>query len=94
MLKDSNMHSPKKIAEWMVSQFPENGWLYQEIVVRNIKKEFGEDYIYLNQNQNDAINKDILKEFKNITEGKVQWSRGDKAWRIIRAGEPTSSRTY
>lgn len=81
----------KKVADWMLSQFKDQ-ILYQEDVVWEIKNEFGEDYVYENKNGNYAIHKKVLNEFRKITEGKVIWSRSEKAWTLAGDGEIFESR--
>lgn len=83
--------SNEKIAEWMFNKF-KGGWLYQEDIAWQLKKEFGDDAIYENDNGNYAINKPVLKAFKKITEGKVVWERSDKAWRILSDNEEYTGR--
>jgi len=75
------------VANWMFAHFETSKYLYQETVVYKIKKEFGLDFVYFNQNGNLAIGKDVLKEFRKVSEGKVIWERGDKAWRKLRENE-------
>ena len=82
------MVTVKSIAEWMLKQLDEkNKYLYQEDVAHKIKQEFGDEFVYLNENGNLAIDKKILKEFRKLTEGKVVWDRGEIAWRRLRSTE-------
>ncbi|MBU0908743.1 MAG: hypothetical protein KKA54_03540 [Proteobacteria bacterium] len=81
----------KKVAEWMLSQF-KGRMLYQEEIVWKMKKEFGDEYVYTNDNGNYAIHKKVLAEFRKLTEGKVTWSRGEKAWTMARDGQTFESR--
>jgi hypothetical protein len=81
----------KKMAQWMLDQF-KNGYLYQEDIAWALNKESGFDYTYENDNGNLAISKPLLKEFKKVTEGKVVWERGEKAWRILKDNEKYRSR--
>lgn len=81
----------KKVAEWMLTKF-KGGRLYQEEVVWVMKKEFGNDYVYENDNGNYAISKKVLAEFRKLTEGKVTWSRGEKAWTMVREGQVFENR--
>ena len=46
-----------------------------------IEQTCGEEHVYTNKNGNFAISKDVLKEFRKLTEGKVKWERGERAWR-------------
>ena len=81
------MTTATDVANWMFAHFETSKYLYQETVVYKIKNEFGSDFVYLNQNGNLAIGKDVLKEFRKISEGQVIWERGDKAWRKLREKE-------
>jgi hypothetical protein len=81
------MITPKQVAEWMVSQVDASPYIYQETMAANIKKQFGDKFIYTNANGNPAINKEVLKHFRTLTEGKIVWEMSDKSWRKIRAGE-------
>jgi Family of unknown function (DUF6953) len=76
----------KKVAEWMLTQF-RGRVLYQEAVVHKIKIKFGDEYYYKNNNGNYSIHRKVLTEFRKLTEGKVTWSRGEKAWTKARRGE-------
>lgn len=86
------MTSARDVAEWMFASFEASRYLYQETVVYKIKKEFGDHFVYINNNGNLAIGKDVLKEFRKISEGTVIWERGDKAWRKLRDNETYKER--
>lgn len=77
------MTTAREVAEWMFEQFDGSGYLYQEDAVYEIEKKFGESFVYENDNGNPAIGRDVLKEFRKITEGKVVWERSEKAWRKL-----------
>ncbi|MCS6125000.1 DUF6953 family protein [Shewanella baltica] len=85
------MANYKKVAEWMLTQF-QGRMLYQEEIVWRMKNEFGNEYVYTNDNGNYAIDKKVLAEFRKLTEGKVTWSRGEKAWTMAREGQTFESR--
>lgn len=86
------MTTAHEVAEWMFSHFETSKYLYQESIVYKIKKEFGPDFVYTNENGNYAIGKDVLKEFRKLSEGKVVWERGDRAWRKLRENETYKGR--
>jgi len=92
-LKQGEIEMPDydKVAEWMLSQF-KGRELYQEDAVWKMKKEFGDDYVYLNANGNYAIHRKVLAAFRKLTEGKVIWSRREKAWTMAREGEVFETR--
>jgi len=86
------MTTAREVAEWMFSHFEASRYLYQESIVYKIKKGFGSDFVYANENGNLAISKDVLKEFRKLSEGKVVWERGDRAWRKLRENETYKGR--
>ena len=86
------MATAKDVAKWMLDQLEGGQYLYQEMVVYKIKSEFGDDFTYLNANGNLAIGKDVLKEFRKLSEGIVVWERGEKAWRRVRDNEEYKGR--
>lgn len=86
------MHTPKDVADWMYGQFNSSRWLYQESIVYKIKNQFGLDFVYRNTNGNYAISKEVLKHFRELTEGQAIWERGSRAWRHLRDGEEYKGR--
>jgi hypothetical protein len=72
----------------------EQSYLYQEQVAYGIRNRYGEDHVYWTKNGNLAINRTVLKEFRKLTEGKVMWERGDKAWRRREAGDSEGRVAY
>jgi Family of unknown function (DUF6953) len=72
----------------MVNQLEGQEWLYQDMVVREIRETFGEDFVYTNESGNLAISRPVLREFRNLTEGSVVWERSARAWRRRRDSDP------
>jgi hypothetical protein len=81
------MTTPLEVAQWMAEQVLTAPYVYQETIVRQILTKFGSKFTYTNANGNPAINKDILKQFRKLTDGKVVWERSDRSWRKLRTGE-------
>jgi len=75
------MSKEKEIAKWMFEQLDAQLELYQEDVVYDITRKFGDKYVYDNENGNPAISRDVLKEFRKLTEKTVVWDRGGRFWR-------------
>ena len=46
-----------------------------------IEREFGPGFIYKNESGNPAIDKRVLREFRELTESNVVWDRLAFAWR-------------
>jgi hypothetical protein len=45
------------------------------------------DHLRENDSGNDAINKDVLREFRKLTEGIAVWERGEKRRRKREPGD-------
>ena len=86
------MASAKDVAEYMMRCLKKERFLYQEIIVYKIKDDFGDEFVYINQNGNLAINKRVLTEFRKLTEGKVVWDRGQGLWRKRESYDPPNRR--
>lgn len=80
------------VAIWMKDQLDNLGRLYQETTVYQILKLFGKSFVYQNENGNLAISKDVLKEFRKLTDGNTIWEKSEKAWRKLHENELYNSR--
>ncbi|CAG7648375.1 hypothetical protein PAESOLCIP111_05586 [Paenibacillus solanacearum] len=69
-----------EIAEWMLSELKSSGILYQADAVNYIIKNFGEAFIYINENGNQSISKDVKKAFKKLHAGRAAWERDGFFW--------------
>lgn len=79
----------KAVAQWMLNQLEKKRLLYQDEVVFDLRREFGKEVSYLNENGNPAIDRKVLKEFKKLTGDTVIWERGDRCWRKrVKSDEP------
>jgi len=64
----------------MKRELDRNGCLYQAEIVYEIEKRFGAGFIYINNNGNSAIDRKVLKEFRQLTPN-VIWERNARCWR-------------
>jgi hypothetical protein len=73
------------VAEWMRDEVMSKEGEYelpQWWAVEQIEERFGiRGFTYSNENGNRAIHKEILAEFRRLTEGTVVWSRSERTWR-------------
>ncbi len=76
-----NQPTPRVVAEWMVSQFDFNGILDQHFAAHGIEGHFGRHFVYINENGSLAIDRRVLRAFRDLTEEDVVWSRGERLWR-------------
>ncbi|GMX60547.1 DUF6953 family protein [Paenibacillus elgii] len=69
-----------EVAEWMLNEVKSAGILYQSDAVRHISAHFGEAFIYVNENGNASIDKEVKKVFKKLHKGRVAWDRDAFFW--------------
>lgn len=86
------MTTARDVAEWMLSQLEIKPNLYQETASRLIRQQFGDDFVYRNENGNWAISAKVLKQFRDLSAGAVVWERGDKSWRKLHPNEKYKGR--
>ena len=93
-MKKDNSKKPlaSDVAAWMLAEFEREGLLYQETVVYDIEARFGEEFTYINENGNLAIGRDVLKEFRKLTEKTVVWDRRERYWRKREDFDPADRR--
>ena len=83
---------PAVVADWMVDRLDRWGEYYQEVAVFEIAQKFGDSVWYTNRHGNPAIEKDILDEFRDLTEGEVVWDRSEQTWRKRKPYDPPDGR--
>ncbi len=88
---DSPIKAPD-VAQWMLDKIIKKRELYQEEVVYQIEEKFGSKFVYDNEAGNLAISREVLKEFRKLTEKTVVWSRIELCWRIRSADDPKVGR--
>jgi hypothetical protein len=80
------------VAKWMFKKINKEKELYHEDVVYQIEEKFGSDFVYYNQDGNLAISKEVLKEFRKLTEPTVVWSRSELCWKYRSKDDPKTGR--
>jgi hypothetical protein len=73
-------YTAEDVAKWMLQEVRFAGILYQTEAVNHIRTHFGEAYIYVNENGNPSISKEVKKIFKKLHAGKVAWDRDGFFW--------------
>ncbi|MCQ6563232.1 DUF6953 family protein [Paenibacillus mendelii] len=73
-------YTADEVAEWMFKELQNTGMLYQEQAVDYISKHFGESFIYVNENGNRSIDKEVKKAFKKLHRGRAAWERDGFFW--------------
>lgn len=57
---------------------------YQHEIVDEIEKTYGRDWVYENDNGNPAISPKVLREFRKLHGGSIEWDNGEKSWSVVR----------
>ena len=65
----------------MRDELDRTGSLLQADAVAGIEREFGPEFIYKNESGDPAIDKRVLREFRELTESNVVWDRWAFEWR-------------
>jgi hypothetical protein len=77
-----------EVVDWMVSEVEVEGFLFQDMAVAHIAEQFGEEFIYTNENGTPAISEAVLSAFYKLTEGTVVWDRWERCWRQRQSDDP------
>ncbi len=77
------MATVREVAEWLVDEITENEVVYQRAAIRAIAEQFGEQFLYQNDNGHIAIARPVLAEFRKIKEDAIQWNNGEHSWRLV-----------
>lgn len=75
------MTTAHDVAVWMAKRLDESGILAQEEVVWDIREQFGDAFVYENDNGQLAIAKNVLTAFNKLTKETVVWVKPDRSWR-------------
>ncbi len=90
--KNNSIIKAVDVANWMLDKIIKKRELYHEEVVYQIEEKFGSKFVYDNEAGNLAISREVLKEFRKLTEKTVVWSRIELCWRIRSADDPKAGR--
>ena len=75
----------------MSERLAKAGELYQNEVVYEIERRFGDEFVYVNDNGNSAISPAVLGEFRKMTPDAV-WIRSQRYWRRREASDEPNKR--
>ncbi|CAB3767449.1 DUF6953 family protein [Paraburkholderia solisilvae] len=75
------MMTASDVAHWMLGELERDGCIYQDDVVDHLVKAAREDLATENTDGNLVIGKQVLAEFRKLTETTVVWVKPDRYWR-------------
>jgi hypothetical protein len=87
-LSGTEQTTPADVARWMHDELNRIGSLSQTYATAEIESKFGASFIYETENGNPAIDEDVLREFRELTEGHVIWDRWARKWRHRQPDDP------
>jgi hypothetical protein len=90
--KNNSLIKASDVAQWMLEQISKKRELYHIDVVYQIEEQFGSKFVHENQEGNLAINREVLKEFRKLTEKTVVWSRSELFWKFRSDDDPKIGR--
>ncbi|MBM6996523.1 hypothetical protein IM700_012785 [Paenibacillus sp. DXFW5] len=70
----------QEVAEWMVKEIRFRGNLYQTDAIENVKAHFGEQFVFVNENGNASLSKEVKKAFRKLHGGRIAWDRDGFFW--------------
>ncbi|UNK18939.1 hypothetical protein MNQ98_02510 [Paenibacillus sp. N3/727] len=70
----------QEVAEWMVKEIKFTGTLRQEDAIAYVKAHFGEQFVFVNENGNSSLSKDVKKAFRKLHGGRIAWDRDGFLW--------------
>ena len=70
----------QEVAEWMVKEIRFRGILSQTDAIAYIRENFGDIYVFVNDNGNPSLSKDVKKAFRKLHGGRVAWDRDAFFW--------------
>ncbi|NMO96388.1 DUF6953 family protein [Paenibacillus lemnae] len=68
------------VAEWMVKEIQFTGTLRQEDAIEYVRKHFGEQFVFVNENGNASLSKEVKKAFRKLHNGRIAWDRDGFMW--------------
>lgn len=70
----------QEVADWMVKEIRSTGTLYQADAIEYVMTQFGEQFVFVNENGNTSLSKEVKKAFRKLHGGKIAWDRDGFFW--------------
>lgn len=70
----------QQVSEWMVEEIRLKGSLYQTDAIEYVKANFGEQFVFVNENGNASLSKEVKKAFRKLHGGRIAWDRDGFFW--------------
>ncbi|MBO2944545.1 hypothetical protein JJQ72_11250 [Paenibacillus sp. F411] len=70
----------QEVAAWMVQEIRSTGQLHQSDAIAYVKAHFGESFVFVNENGNASLSKEVKKAFRKLHGGRIAWDRDGFLW--------------
>lgn len=64
----------------MVEEIRFKGILYQTEAIRHVREQFGEEFVFINEQGNASLDKEVKKAFRKLHRGRIAWDRDGFMW--------------
>jgi hypothetical protein len=78
----------------MLGEVQRAKYLEQRVAAAEIEQRFGAAFVYVNLSGGQSIDRDVLAEFRKLTDDTVVWSRSEMAWRVREQFDEPGRRQY
>ncbi|WP_408638313.1 DUF6953 family protein [Paenibacillus glufosinatiresistens] len=68
------------MAEWMVEEIRFTGALRQEDAIALVRSHYGESFVFVGENGNLSLDKEVKKAFRKLHRGRIAWDRDGFLW--------------
>ncbi|MDQ0089379.1 hypothetical protein J2T12_002791 [Paenibacillus anaericanus] len=73
-------YTENDVAEWMVNEIKFKGILSQSDAIAYVKSHFGDEFVFVNEQGNSSLSKEVKKAFRKLHAGKIAWDRDGFFW--------------
>lgn len=73
-------HTAQDVAAWMVHAIEFQGTLRQEDAISYVRENFGEQFVFVNEQGHASLDKEVKKAFRKQHRGRVAWDRDGFFW--------------
>ncbi|OXM14814.1 DUF6953 family protein [Paenibacillus herberti] len=70
----------QKIAQWMVDEIRDKSLLRQEDAIAHVRSHYGDQYVFVNEQGNASLEKEVKKAFRKLHRGRIAWDRDGFFW--------------
>lgn len=73
-------YTAEQVAAWMVQEIQFKGMLHQADAITYVQDHYGAEFVFVNENGNASLSKEVKKAFRKLHGGRVAWDRDGFFW--------------